>query len=426
MRLLYTLLFYALIPLILLRLLWRSRHNPAYRARWAERFGRIPALKTDKIVVWLHTVSVGEFQGALPLIYPLLARQDLTLVITTTTVAGSERVQKNLGDRVLHYYMPYDLPAALERFMARLRPAILLIMETELWPNTLAVCAKHNIKTVLFNARLSEKSARGYARINTLTQSMLQQIHHVCAQHTEDAERFCALGLAAEKVTVTGSIKFDITLGAALQSQAQSLKQLWSLGGTRRIWIAASTHKGEDEIILSALARLRSGGIGPEQLLLVLVPRHPERFEAMAGLVTGRGFSCARRSQQGAPRAQTDVLLGDTMGELLLLYGASDMAFMGGSLVPVGGHNFVEPAAWGLPLSSGPLLHNFATISRLLQEAGALTITADAEAIAAVVRQWLQEPELRRTMGAAAFTVAEENRGALGRTLAEIERVMAG
>lgn len=420
MRFLYTCFFYLLLPIVLLRLLWRSFAAPAYAKRWAERFGFFPALKTNKKVVWLHTVSVGEFLGALPLIRRLLADTRLQLVVTTTTPTGSERVRATLGDAVFHVYAPYDLPDALWRFLRRVKPSLLLVMETELWPNTLVACKKAGVSSVLINARLSEKSARGYARFSGLTRPMLQNLSCAAIQNNSDGERFINLGLPKSSAKITGNIKFDLTLSDDVLLKAEHLKAELSQQGMRPVLIAASTHQGEDEVILRAFTLMRASN-NPlvKNTLLILVPRHPERFERVGQLCESRGFVIARRSK-GDASGQADILLGDTMGELLLMFGASDIAFVGGSFVPNGGHNFVEPAVWQLPLLSGESVFNFAEVSRLLIDAGALCLVNSAEALAAECELLIADPELRQQRGEAALQVANNNRGALDKTLAII------
>ncbi len=421
MRLIYTCIFYLFLPFILLRLLWRSIAAPAYAKRWAERFGFFPALNTSKKVIWLHTVSVGEFLAALPLIRRLLADEQIQLVITTTTPTGSERVQATLGDAVVHVYAPYDLPDVVARFLQHIKPDMYLIMETELWPNALAACAKRNIPAILINARLSEKSARGYARFSSLSSSMLQDLHLALIQNSVDAARFVGLGLPEANVRITGNIKFDLSLSDELREKAAELKQQISAAGEKLIWIAASTHQSEDEIILDAFAQVRQQlGARAKQFILILVPRHPERFERVGQLCAARGFNTQRRSR-GQLSSDMDILLGDTMGELMLMFGASDMAFVGGSLVPNGGHNFIEPAAWGLPLLSGPHLFNFAEVSQLLQDAGALTLASDASALAKTLMALIADETLRNEQGKKALQVALDNRGALDKTLTLIK-----
>ncbi len=424
MRFIYSLVFYLLLPVILLRLLWRAWAAPAYARRWAERFGFVPTITTvaGRKLVWLHTVSVGEFIAALPLVNQLLARGNVQLLITTTTPTGSERVKASLGDRVFHVYAPYDLPGVLARFLHRVKPDVFLIMETELWPNTIAACAKRGIPSVLINARMSERSARGYKRFSAITAPMLRRLDKVLVQNATDAQRLQELGLPKDKAQVTGSIKFDLTLSDELRAQSAALKAEWSQEGQRLVWIAASTHQGEDEIILDAFARIRQHpALG--SLLLVLVPRHPERFNNVASLCEGRGFVVARRSLTkgaGLP-SNTQVLLGDTMGELMLMFGASDIAFVGGSLVPNGGHNFIEPAAWELPLLSGEHLFNFAEVARLLRESGGLQLVANAAELAREVELLAMDSQVRATRAAAALQVANDNRGALARTLAALD-----
>jgi len=420
MRFVYTLVFYLLIPAILLRLLWRSHAAPAYAERWAERFGFFAPLQTNKKVVWLHTVSVGEFIAALPLIRQLQLNPALQLVITTTTPTGSERVRASLGESVFHVYAPYDLPDVLARFLYRIKPVVMLVMETELWPNSIAACAKRQIPAVLVNGRMSERSARGYEKIAALTRPMLQKMRLGLIQNKVDAERLQRLGLAAENILVTGNIKFDLQLSDELRLQAAWLKQRWSHHGERLIWIAASTHQGEDEIILDALRQLRNNQQSLKNILLVLVPRHPERFTSVVNLCEKRGLITARHSS-GIFNETIEVVVGDTMGELLLLLGASDIAFIGGSLVANGGHNFIEPAAWGLPILSGIHIFNFAEVAQLLLDAGGLTLVNAAEDLAEQV-QLLAESQVERShRGLAALTVANENRGALQKTLAAIE-----
>ncbi|WP_039916603.1 lipid IV(A) 3-deoxy-D-manno-octulosonic acid transferase [Cellvibrio mixtus] len=424
MRFLYTIVFYCLLPFILLRLLWRSFAAPAYARRWAERFGFFPRLVTAKKVVWLHTVSVGEFLAALPMIRRLMADDNLHLVITTTTPTGSERVQATLGNSVFHIYAPYDVPDALARFFKRINPAVYLVMETELWPNTLAACTKRGVPAILVNGRLSEKSARGYARLSALTSPMLNNLQLALIQNATDAARFVQLGLSESKALVTGNIKFDLSLTDELRARAADLKRQLSDNANRLVWIAASTHQGEDEIILDAFAGARATlGETARQLMLILVPRHPERFEKVGQLCEARGFKTRRRSRNEIS-ADMDILLGDTMGELMLLFGASDIAFVGGSMVPNGGHNFIEPAAWGLPLLSGEHLFNFSEVSSLLKAADALDIARNADELTAMLTRLLNDPELRQQKGENALRVAVENRGALDKTLEFIKTVL--
>jgi 3-deoxy-D-manno-octulosonic-acid transferase len=326
-----------------------------------------------------------------------------------------------LGDSVYHVYAPYDLPDVLARFIRRIKPSLMLIMETELWPNTIAACAKRKIPTILINGRMSEKSARGYERFSGLAVPMLRSLTKGLVQNRADAARFQRIGLPADNTEVTGNIKFDLTLNDDLRRNAAHLKEEWSEQGKHVLWIAASTHPGEDEIILDAFAQLRKS-LTADQVRLVLVPRHPERFNNVAALCANRGYVVSRRSENSVS-PETDIILGDTMGELLLMFGASDIAFVGGSLVPNGGHNFIEPAAWALPLLSGLHVFNFAEVAGLLKAANALQLVSDSE-LAAAVEVLVKDNYERERKGTAALQVANENRGALEKTLKIIEQFL--
>ncbi|MDJ0739530.1 MAG: lipid IV(A) 3-deoxy-D-manno-octulosonic acid transferase [Gammaproteobacteria bacterium] len=412
MRRLYTLLLYLLLPLVLLRLLWRSLKAPAYRRRWAERFG-IFAAPRGWGGIWVHAVSVGEVQAVLPLIRRL--RDDnpaLALTVTTTTPTGSARVVEQLGDQVFHVYLPYDLPAALSAFLRRVRPRVLLMVETEVWPNLLHACRRHGVYTLLANARLSDKSARRYARLGSFTRQTFANIDCIAAQAEADAVRFRDLGVAAERVIVTGSIKFDMRIPASLEERVEVLRRDW---GGRPVWVAGSTHEGEDELVLFAhhtvLARFPNA-------LLILVPRHPERFERVAGLCKRERLRFARRSRPGDYGEQTQVFLGDTMGELPVLLGSADVAFIGGSLVPTGGHNMLEAAAQGVAVCFGPHVFNFSTISQLLIDEGAAAQVDSDKALGDQVTRWFADASLRAEAGENGRRVVAQNRGALERLLA--------
>ncbi len=422
MRALYTLLFYLCLPLVIARLLWRARSAPAYGQRWSERFGFFPARDSSLPAIWVHAVSVGETLAALPMIRALQERYpDHQLVVTTTTPTGSERVKAALGESVFHVYAPYDLPDCLNRFLERTRPALAIIMETELWPNTIAACARQQVPLVVANARLSEKSARGYQRLSRIARPMLASIRCVAAQHEDDGERFVSLGLPASALAVTGNIKFDLTLDQPQRELAQQFRQRWCGDLQRPILIAASTHEGEDELLLRTyeyICQLR-----PE-LLLLIVPRHPERFESVYQLACAR-YKTSKHSDGQVLSGDTQVLIGNTMGELMPMLGASDFVFMGGTWVDNGGHNFIEPAAWGKPIFSGSSLFNFAEVSRLLIEAQALTLVETPELLAQQVLQLIEKPQLVGHRGEAGQRVAEANRGALVKLLAVIDKELA-
>ena len=426
-RSLYSLLFHLLLPLIALRLLWRAWRAPAYARRIAERFAfGLPPLKPGGI--WVHAVSVGESIAAAPLIRQLLVLYpQLPITITCMTPTGSERIQAMFGGaeyqgRVQHCYMPYDLPWAAARFLDRVQPRLAVVMETELWPNHIHQCARRGIPVALANARLSERSARGYARFARLTAPMLAELSLIAVQTQVEAERFLALGARSEAVQVTGSIKYDLTIAPQLLEQATAQRQQWQLDG-RPVWIAASTHAGEDEIVLAAhrqLLQVRA------DTLLILVPRHPERFNSVYELCQREGFSSVRRSTGNPVNAEQQVLLGDTMGELLLLYALADIAFVGGSLVPNGGHNLLEPAALGKPVLSGPQLFNFLEIAAQLRAAGALGEVRDADSLAAAVQRLWQQPDESERMREAGLEVMLRNQGALQRLLDGLDKLLSG
>ena len=413
LRLLYSLLLYLALPLVLLRLWRRGRQNPAYRQRWGERLGRFPAPTFAVAPIWLHAVSVGEVMAAAPLIRALRARYpDCPLVVTTTTPTGSDRLRALCGADVFHVYLPYDLPGAVRRFLGNIRPRLAVILETELWPNLFHHCAKRRIPLVIANARLSPRSAAGYARLASLVRTTLAKVSLIAAQGEGDAERFQALGADPGRLQVMGNLKFDQALAEDLPTRAQALRQ--QLGATRPVWVAGSTHEGEDEQVLAAFAQLRRS---LPEALLVLVPRHPERFNKVAALVEQRGLSLARRSRQQPCTADTAVYLGDTLGELPLFYAAADLAFVGGSLVATGGHNLLEPAAVGVPVLCGPHLFNFQEIGQALLEAGAVRKVMDEAELALLAEKLLRDGEKRASMGEAGRALVADNRGALERLL---------
>jgi len=414
MRLLYTLLWYLLLPVLFARLWWRGRRAPEYRQRWGERLAL--GLKPLRLQasVWIHAVSVGEVLAAAPLIRTLLEEHPATpVVVTTTTPTGSERVCALFGDQVTHVYCPWDLPGALGRFHHAFDPRLVLVMETELWPNLVASAYKRHVPVMLVNGRLSLSSYRGYARLPALTRPMMGALTRVLAQTDEEAYRFRRLGVSANAVDVTGNIKFDLSLSETVRAQASELREHFA---ARPVWMAASTHEGEDEPVLEAHRRVRASH--PEALL-VLVPRHPERFEGVAELVGQQGFDCVRRSA-GARVGDAGVYLADTMGELLMLLGTADAAFVGGSLVPVGGHNLLEPAAWSVPVLSGPRLHNFQHVARLLDHAGALTQVHKADELGRSIAALLSDETERKRQGAAGAAVVAAHRGALQRVVSSV------
>ncbi|WP_434767511.1 lipid IV(A) 3-deoxy-D-manno-octulosonic acid transferase [Pseudomonas triticicola] len=421
-RTLYTVLFYLGLPLVAIRLWLRARKAPAYAKRIGERFTLgMPTLQPGGI--WVHAVSVGESIAAAPLIRALLERYPaMPITVTCMTPTGSERIQALFANepRIQHCYLPYDLPCAAARFLDRVQPRLAVIMETELWPNHIHQCAERGIPVALANGRLSERSAKGYGRFSKLTAPMLAEMSLLAVQTEAEAQRFRDLGARPETVEVTGSIKFDLTIDPQLLQRAAELRSQWQ-AQDRPVWIAASTHEGEDEVVLDAHRRLLANH---PDALLILVPRHPERFNSVFDLCQRAGFATVRRSTGAHVVAQTSVLLGDTMGELLFLYALADSAFVGGSLVPNGGHNLLEPAALAKPVLSGPHLFNFLDIAAQLREAGALAEVDDAEGLAIEVQRLFELPRDAQRMTEAGLAVMRRNQGALQRLLDGLGRLI--
>lgn len=417
-RPLYTLLFHLGLPLIALRLWWRARRAPAYAQRIGERFGRgLPAMAQGGL--WVHAVSVGESIAAAPLVRALLERYpQLPITLTCMTPTGSERIKALFGDnpRVQHCYLPYDLPWAMGRFLDHVRPSLGIIMETELWPNLVDQCTRRGIPVALANGRLSARSARGYGRFTGLTGPMLRQMSLLAVQTDTEAQRFLDLGARPETVKVTGSIKYDLHPDPTLAQRAHALREQWQ-AGQRPVWIAASTHQGEDDIVLAAHRQLLASH---SDALLILVPRHPERFAQVGDVIKQSGFTFVHRAAGEAVGLGTQVVLGDTMGELLFLYALADVAFVGGSLVANGGHNLLEPAALSKPVLSGPHLFNFQDIAQRLQDAEALEVVENAEHLAEAVRNLIELPQNARRKGEAGLAVMKANQGALERLLAAV------
>ncbi|EAR62861.1 lipid IV(A) 3-deoxy-D-manno-octulosonic acid transferase [Neptuniibacter caesariensis] len=409
-RTLYTLFFYLSLPVILLRLWWRGQKAPAYRERWLERLGFMqPSEKGSQQPLWIHAVSVGETLAIVPLVKLIQARHpELPIVMTTMTPTGAERVKASFGDLVTHYYCPYDLPDALDRFLNKVNPRGCVIVETELWPNLVNACHSRKVPVLVANARLSERSAKGYARFANLSRSMLQQINLIAAQNATDGQRFLDLGLPCDALNVTGSIKFDVSAPEGAERLAYALRELW--GTQRNVLIAASTHEGEEAQLLEAFQVLREAH--PE-LLLVIVPRHPERFDHVAELIKGKGWNLSRRSKGDQPSGKTDVYLGDTMGELMKLIAAADIAFVGGSLIERGGHNPLEPAVLKKPVVMGPHYFNFLQICDALSEAGGLSVAHNQKELEAEFARLLSNHEEALSQGEKGLLFVESNQGAL-------------
>lgn len=418
MRRLYTVIIYGLTPYFILRLFWLGRKFPSYKARIAERFAYFKA-PSQACEIWLHAVSVGEVIAAIPLIKQLQQKfPDKQIVVTTMTPTGSERVRAAFADSVFHVYLPYDYPSAIKRFIKQIQPKTLIIMETELWPNLIHCCAQKSIPVIIANGRLSERSSRGYAKIKSLMKGTLANIDLILAQGEADANRFVTLGADQNRVQTCGSIKFDISIPQEIKSKGNELRQ--ALGKDRAVWVAGSTHEGEEEQILQAFHIIKEKC---PQSVLILVPRHPQRFDAVAELCRKDNFKTVLRTENNYDKP-LDILVGNTMGELLVYYAASDVAFVAGSLIEHGGHNVLEPAALALPLLSGPHVFNFTAINDLLLAENAIIHVADAKQLAATMIELFEHPQQGQEMGANALQVFEKNQGALARQFEMICRVI--
>ena len=428
MRRLYSLLIYCAVPFAFTVVLWRGLHNRHYWRGLGERFGRGRAC--DSPSIWVHAVSLGEMSAAAPLVRALRARYPQNpLVLTTATPTGRARAKDLFGDTADVRFLPYDMPHSVARFLDRVQPRIAIIMETELWPNLFAECERRGVPLVLVNARLSAKSVSRYLRFGSIFRALFTRNLSIAAQTPEDAERFIAIGAAAAQVHVAGNIKFDLELSGALQNQGRKLRT--AFGDARPTWIAGSTHDGEETMVLDAHETLRTEWLvtSRQPILLLLAPRHPARFESVAEMLTQRGITFVRRSA-GAPTGSTasdaaSVLLVDTVGELAALYAAADVAFVGGSLVPVGGHNLLEPAALGLPVLTGPYNSNGKDIARLLIQQGAAEQVIDARELAKAVSRLLADPLERARVGATAKGIVENNRGSVARVMELIAPLLA-
>lgn len=415
---LYTLIWYLALPFIVLRLFWCSIKAPGYRRHIGERLGFIQSIKANKPCLWIHAVSLGESIAATPLIKALLQSNEFHLLVTNTTPTGRAHIAHAFGNQVSQAWAPYDIPACIERFITSAKPCGLVIMETELWPNWLHLCRSKNIPSLLANGRLSAKSARGYERFAGLSHQMMQDISLLTVQTEAHAKRFESLGASADKIQQVGNIKFDIHLDSAIASKAQAAR---SMLNARPTFIAGSTHAGEDEIILSAFKQVNAQ---IPEALLVLVPRHPERFDSVADLIQSKGFTLARRSKEHLPKPEHQVLLGDTLGELTLLYGLADAAFIGGSLIPRGGHNMLEASLWGIPLATGPHMDNFLQLHEDLSQCGALKTLQSADELAEFFLLTRSDPATATRMGKAGHTYLVNNQGALSKIKSAITQLI--
>ena len=408
----YEMLWRIALPFALVRLWLRGRREPGYRLHVGERLGRYgqgaPSGKRDPII-WIHAVSVGETRAAQPLIGALArAHPDSTVVVTHMTAAGRETGRALFGERIVQVYLPYDYSTAVESFLERFHPRFGVLMETELWPNLILRSRARGIPVFLVNARLSQRSADRYARLPGLARVTLQSLAGVSAQASHDATRLEALG--APDVHVAGNIKFDLDVPGDTRDNARALRERF--GATRPVWIAGSTRDGEEAILIEAL---RKGDL-PRDALLVLVPRHPQRFDDVAKLVEASGLPFVRRSSTAPVTSEVAIVVGDSMGEMLAYYGAADVAFVGGTLLPLGGQNLIEPLAVATPVVIGPSTHNFAEIVRVATECGAAEQVGDAASLMATIGGLLRDPDRRARMAAAGTALLAAHRGATART----------
>ena len=419
MRLLYALTTYLLAPVLLVHLYWRSLSNPDYRQRIGERFG-FGQVRLANDSIWVHAVSVGEVQAAAALITELMQRYPaMPVVLTTMTPTGSARARDLFGDRVIHNYLPYDMVWVVRRFLDWARPGIAIIMETELWPNLYHECGRRRIPLVLASARVSQKSVRHYRRLVSLFKETLSHGIVIAAQTEADAERFRLLGASPSRTHVTGNIKFDFALPEQVEEKGRYFRQ--QQAPERPVWIAASTHAGEETAVIEVHQQVLQAF--PDALLL-WVPRHPERFPAVAAQLEKAGLGFVTRSSAARCTPVTRVFLGDSMGELTMFYAASDVAFVAGSLIPIGGHNLLEPAALGVASLTGPYNFNAVDIAELLEQAGAVEIVADQAQLAQRLIGLLADPVERNRRGDAGRETVTRSRGALERLLMLLEPLL--
>ena len=415
---LYNVLIYLAAPFAILVQLWRGLRDPSYRSGLAERLGFGPAAPGPAI--WIHAVSVGEVQAAQPLVAQLLRRHPrYRILLTTVTPTGAARARHLFGDRVMLRYVPLDLPGSVKRFFDRVQPRLAMILETELWPNLYGECGRRGVPLVLASARISPRSVGKYRRLVTLFRKTLSHGIVIAAQSESDAERFRSIGATPERTHVTGNIKFDFQPPEGIEAQGRRWREKNASG--RPVWVAGSTHEGEEGIVLDAHRRVLQRF---PDALLILVPRHPQRFNAVGDLLAKRHDPAANRSSGAAIAPSTSVLLADTMGELMMFYAASDVAFVAGSLAPIGGHNLLEPASVGRPILTGPHNFNGEEIAQLLMDAGAAFIVADTAQLAHAVTGLLEDANLRSVMGAAGRAVLDANRGALDRLLTLVDPLL--
>ena len=416
MRQLYSFFLYCILPIVLFRLFLLGFRSPGYWSRWQERLGFLRSLEDQRPVLWLHSVSVGEVEASRPLVQRLLKLlPEYQIILTTVTPTGAQTVSKHFGETVEHFYLPYDLPFSIQRFLNHIQPSLCIVMETEIWPNMYYYCHKNNIPVVLSSARLSLKSFKAYKKFPTLIRQTLQCATRVLAQSTMDAERFLSLGCDPKRLSVAGNLKFDVEIAADLVEQGKSLRL--EQFAQRPVWIAASTHAKEEQLVLAVHKQILEKY--PE-CLLILAPRHPQRFTEVARLCEKSGFETRRRSEDGHVNLQTKVYLLDTLGDLQMIFSCADIAFVGGSLVPTGGHNILEPTSLSLPVLTGPSVYNFQSICDALVDVGGLLIVNDSEELASQINYLLESQSMRIQMGDKGKKLIADNQGCSDKIAGEI------
>lgn len=413
MRHFYSFIITLLLPFALIRLFVLGYKNPAYRQRWRERLGISDWNRGELPVIWLHAVSVGEMNAATPLITKLVQQYPgYEVLVTTVTPTGAQTLHMHFGDEIKHLYFPYDLGIFVRRALDRIQPELLIIMETEIWPNLCYECEQRNVPVVLINARLSEKSAGNYRRVAGLTHDTLARISLIAAQAEKDAERFISLGLDRSKASVCGNLKFDVSIPQSVAEQAEVLKRFFS--NSRHIWMAASTQEGEEEMILEAHHAVLKRH---PAAVLILAPRHPERGGKVAAMCSDKGLTYVTRTSNQPFSASDQVYLLDTLGELQPHYAAAQVAFVGGSLVNRGGQNMLEPASLGIPVIAGPYTYNFVEITQILKDAGGLRLVISVAELAEQVCDFFEDANLRHDSGEKARQVIKSNQGNVAKIL---------
>jgi len=420
MRYLYTFVLYLMLPLVLLRLWFKGRRVPGYRLDWKERFG-LGDVDAVQPVVWFHAVSVGEVRAAEPLIRAVRKRHpDLSVLLTTTTPTGRDMAQQIFGNDVSYHYMPYDLPASVKRFLDAAKPVMAVILETEIWPNLYYQLAQNDVPLLLVNARLSQKSLQGYLRLRALSRPAVRSIKHIAAQSDQDAQRFQRLGARAAQLSVMGNLKFEMQLPEDFSARVRALKDM--LGSERNTWVAGSTHSGEDAQLLAAHRRVLESC---DDALLVIAPRHPERAGEISALCRKAGIEFQFSTGTVSLANNVQVLIVDTLGELVYFYGVALAVFVGGSLVPAGGHNPVEAILAGAPVITGPNTDNFKNIYRDMIHSKAARMIETEQALADLVCEWFSDAEQRRNVVEAGLRLVEKNRGALQHCLRLVENTLS-